>query len=371
MRESIIFQRRKVFKETEEKVQARWKFEDNIKRPYFHMKPLERSQLKNWSEYLKSEIEKNKDFGAIEILFERCVIACALYEEFWLKYASWLETRSDEDVSDKIHNVFKRACEHHLPKNTEIHLAWATFEERLGQVEKAAEILQKVPQKLSVLLKRINLERRRNNLPKVHELYKASIESHPSTASDISVKYARYVRLCENKPETAVNIINEALKSDPKNPKLYLQLLDIQMHQQPLNPKSILSVFESVLKNEDLPLKHRLLFTQRKLDFLEDFGDSVADLSRVQAEISKLKLEIKDVTSKSKEDTKEPKEEASKKSVNGSTTTYSATNSASYNAQHNNQYQQYGSRYSGAAAAPQYPSNYSQYSSYYQGYYQQ
>ena len=54
IKENVIFERRKFFKETEEKVQARWKFEDNIKRPYFHMKSLERSQLKNWSEYLRS-----------------------------------------------------------------------------------------------------------------------------------------------------------------------------------------------------------------------------------------------------------------------------------------------------------------------------
>ena len=68
IRESIIFERKKVFKETEEKVQARWKFEDNIKRPYFHMKSLERSQLKNWSEYLKVESERNQDTLAVEIL---------------------------------------------------------------------------------------------------------------------------------------------------------------------------------------------------------------------------------------------------------------------------------------------------------------
>ena len=45
MRERIIAIRKKIFKSTEEKVQLRWKFEDAIKRPYFHMKPLERGQL--------------------------------------------------------------------------------------------------------------------------------------------------------------------------------------------------------------------------------------------------------------------------------------------------------------------------------------
>ena len=130
MRERIIFGRKKFFKETEEKVkneekhcfllidfkinkckstfqvQGRWKYEDQIKRPYFHMKPLERGQLKNWNDYLDHEIkaqEKNdvKDDELISVLFERCLIACALYEEFWLKYAKWLKEKKDASDEDK------------------------------------------------------------------------------------------------------------------------------------------------------------------------------------------------------------------------------------------------------------------------------
>ena len=48
------------------------------------MKPLERCQLKNWQEYLDYEIEQG-DQTRIIVLFERCLIACALYEEFWLR----------------------------------------------------------------------------------------------------------------------------------------------------------------------------------------------------------------------------------------------------------------------------------------------
>lgn len=55
-----------------------------IKRPYFHVKPLERCQLKNWHDYLDFEIMQG-DQARIIVLFERCLIACALYEEFWLK----------------------------------------------------------------------------------------------------------------------------------------------------------------------------------------------------------------------------------------------------------------------------------------------
>ena len=59
-------------------------FSLQIKRPYFHVKPLERLQLKNWRDYLDFEIlEGNRQ--RIQFLFERCMIACALYEDFWSK----------------------------------------------------------------------------------------------------------------------------------------------------------------------------------------------------------------------------------------------------------------------------------------------
>ena len=60
-----------------------------IRRPYFHVKPLEKGQLKNWKEYLDFEIE-NGSHERVMVLFERCMIACALYEEFWLKVSNSL-----------------------------------------------------------------------------------------------------------------------------------------------------------------------------------------------------------------------------------------------------------------------------------------
>ena len=115
---SVIISGKKVYKATEEKVQLRWKYEDAIKRPYFHMKPLERGQLKNWHEYLefeenqlKKKSDQDKDFSNLTILFERCMIACALYEEFWMKYAEWLlrsETYGNTNVEEKVREIYDR-----------------------------------------------------------------------------------------------------------------------------------------------------------------------------------------------------------------------------------------------------------------------
>ena len=48
------------------------------------MKSLEKAQLTNWKEYLDFEME-NGTPERVVVLFERCLIACALYEEFWIK----------------------------------------------------------------------------------------------------------------------------------------------------------------------------------------------------------------------------------------------------------------------------------------------
>lgn len=65
-------------------VKALWSYEDAIKRPYFHVKPLEKSQLNAWRNYLDYEI-KQMNAARIRVLFERCLIACAFYEEFWMR----------------------------------------------------------------------------------------------------------------------------------------------------------------------------------------------------------------------------------------------------------------------------------------------
>lgn len=80
----IIKDREKLHEKTAEEVKKRSTYEDAIKRPYFHVKPLERSQLQAWRDYLNFEI-KQGDEKRTHVLFERCLIAAALYEEFWMR----------------------------------------------------------------------------------------------------------------------------------------------------------------------------------------------------------------------------------------------------------------------------------------------
>ena len=211
LRDRMISTREAVFRKNEEEVSKRWNFEDAIKRPYFHVKPLERSQLKNWREYLDWEIQ-NGTHERVVVLFERCMIACALYEDFWMKYAKYMEDHS----LDAVRTVYSRACRIHLPKKPYIHMAWGSFEERQGNFDAAFEVLatleKSVPGLIMLAMRRISLERRRGNLGDVETFFKKYIEdaASPEIASFYSIKYARFLLKIKGDPESARQVLSQA-----------------------------------------------------------------------------------------------------------------------------------------------------------------
>ena len=54
------------------------------------MIPLDKRQLRAWREYLELEAADGDHHSRVQ-LYERCLIACAQYEEFWMQYARYLE----------------------------------------------------------------------------------------------------------------------------------------------------------------------------------------------------------------------------------------------------------------------------------------
>ena len=53
--------------------------------------------------------------------------------------------------------------------------------------------------------------------------------------------------------------------------------------------------YDSILQMEND--KHRLLFAQRKMEFLEDFGDSIAALSAAQESHAKIAAQVSEYPS--------------------------------------------------------------------------
>lgn len=288
IKDRILAVRRKIQKSTVNAVSARWTFEEGIKRPYFHVKPLERCQLKNWNEYLDFEMEQG-DQHRVVILFERCLIACAMYDEFWLKFIRFLEAKtSDPDIVSKTREVYDRACTiHHRDKPT-LHLMWSAFEEFHDNTNNAADILSNLdkvcPNIIQVAYRRINLERRRGDFDKCSQLYEHYITNskNKSTAGSFAIKYARFCHKIKRDVDVALNVLRAAAEKDPNNPRLVLQLIDLSLQRDTINETEVVGIMDEFLAHENLEPDQRVLFAQRKVEFLEDFGSSVKDLQEAQ-----------------------------------------------------------------------------------------
>uniref|UniRef100_A0A673W7I7 Pre-mRNA-processing factor 39 n=1 Tax=Salmo trutta TaxID=8032 RepID=A0A673W7I7_SALTR len=276
MRHKVIESRQEVFNQNEQEVSKRWAFEEGIKRPYFHVKALEKTQLSNWKEYLDYEIE-NGTPERVVVLFERCLIACALYEDFWTKYAKYIEGYS----IDGVRHVYKKACTIHLTKKPNIHLLWAAFEEQQGNIAEARRILKAleaaVPALAMVRLRRVSLERRHGNLEEAEALLREAIASGKNTSemSFYAVKLARQLLKVQRSLAKARKVLLEAIDKDQASAKLYLNLLELEYSgdvQQ--NEVDILACFDRALSSP-LPLDSRLTFSQRKVEFLQDFGSDI------------------------------------------------------------------------------------------------
>lgn len=288
IRKLIINKRKKINKATVEMINKRWSFEEGIKRPYFHVKQLERIQLKNWKEYLDYEIELG-DRKRILVLFERCLIACALYEEFWLKLIRYLETnREDPEFEWRTRDCFERACNIHHPDKPSLLMMWSAFEETHGNYDKASEILQRLdqlhPNLLQVAYFRINLERRQGNFDKCIELYQQYVASakNKNSAASLSIKHARFLNKIRKDFDGAMGVLKAALAKDPLNTRIALQIIDLALQRESVDQKEILSILDAFMTQDSLDPDQKLLFAQRKVEFLEDFGDSVKDLQEAQ-----------------------------------------------------------------------------------------
>lgn len=316
IRDRVLELRKAVHKANEDEVSKRWNFEEGIKRPYFHVKALEKAQITNWKEYLDFEIE-NGDFDRIIILFERCLIACALYEEMWLKYAYFLEERKVETARD----VYTRACTIHLPRKPNILLAWTRYEERLGSYDKAIEALDMMESNfvgyLPVCLRRINIVRRQGKIYEVEKLFKDYLNSAKSSqvAAALAAKHARYQLKILGDVAGAIKILNEAIEKDKENPRLYMQLIDVYYQSTPFNEEGVIHAFNMAL-NSGMPAETKAVFLRRKIELMEDLGSNIPSLNSAYSELNKLGYSVTDKRKRS-DDVDDPLAKRLKGEVNG------------------------------------------------------
>ncbi|KAG7989742.1 hypothetical protein I3843_03G253400 [Carya illinoinensis] len=193
-------------------------FETAIRRPYFHVRPLNVAELENWHSYLDF-MEKEGDFNKVVKLYERCLVACANYPEYWIRYVLCMEASGMLDLAN---NALARATQVFVKRQPEIHLFAARFKEQNGDIPGSQDAYQLVhteisPGLIEAIIKHANMEYRLGNLEAAYSLYEQAIaiekgKEHSQTLPMLYAQYSRFVYMVSGNEEKAREILVQALE---------------------------------------------------------------------------------------------------------------------------------------------------------------
>ncbi|KAK1266238.1 hypothetical protein QJS04_geneDACA000076 [Acorus gramineus] len=260
-------------------------FETAVRRPYFHVRPLDDPELDNWHNYLDF-IERGDDFNKVVKLYERCLIACANYPEYWIRYVLCMEASGSMELAS---NALARASQVFVKKQPEIHLFAASFKEHSGDTPGARvhyQLLQSEisPGLLEAIVKHANMEHRLGT-EAADSVYEEAIAAE--LAKDQSqilpmlyVQYVRFLYLVAGKAEKAREILAKALEYAPlSKPLLEAVIFWESIQQVPKRIDYLDSLVEKFItctsENPNMTStvdKEEL--SSLFLEFLDHFGDA-------------------------------------------------------------------------------------------------
>ena len=186
-----------IFHLTQAETTKRWTYEQEIKRPFFHVTELDDAQLTNWRKYLNFE-EAEGDYHRTVFLYERCVVAAAYYEEFWLRFARWMLGQGDKQ--EEVRNIYQRAsCLYVSISKPAIRRHYALFEESCGRPDVAEAIyeaiLMNLPGGTETIKYWANMQRRQGGFDAAIEVLKSQIESNASNIYTKGALVAHWAKL--------------------------------------------------------------------------------------------------------------------------------------------------------------------------------
>ncbi|KAK7078290.1 PRP39 pre-mRNA processing factor 39 [Halocaridina rubra] len=306
LQKSIITARQKIHETNVTEVKALWSYEEAIKRPYFHVKPLEKSQLNAWRNYIEYETKQGRE-ARIKVLYERCLIACALYEEFWMRYIRYLEEVGAAE--GEIKAIYSRACEIHLRDKFRPHLSWAAFEEEKNNPDRALEILQEVQERilgsLEAWMQAAGVERRRGNLTAAKEIYNSCLtqcqeREDKEAHSHVSLKYARFLSMFDDDKNRALEILHEAHEYNKNNSSVLLALVDLCLSCQPPRFKDAELALREGIESSQSP-GTRLMFAHRFFHFMSECGQETNCVSEGLRVLREVQQEVRQMDSSTSE----------------------------------------------------------------------
>lgn len=280
----LIAIKEEIHKKVLEECKKRSNYEAEIqKRPYFHVKPLDDTLLETWRKYLEME-EAEGNHERIIQLFERCLIPCCNYHEFWLRYTTYLEKR---EAWDSLRTVFQRGTRL-LKRRPELYLEFAAFEEEHNNHDRAENLFQTVmkmiPNHVESIMRYINFKRRQKDYETCCRLYEEAITKakSPLTVAFLSMHYARFLEKTRNDPKKAREVYSSAIQRAGSIKHLWIAFINFEIAQNDENMEErVVALYTKALEASEG--EQKLSLEDRKdilLSFVEFANDTGSDIRR-------------------------------------------------------------------------------------------
>ncbi|KAH7132422.1 hypothetical protein B0J11DRAFT_600954 [Dendryphion nanum] len=218
-----------------------YEYEKNIKRAYFHVAKLDEAELQNWRDYLSFQ-ERQGDYRRTAFLYERCLVTCALYEEFWLRYARWMFSQNNGTTfsgqkDDNTRLIYMRAsCIFVSLDEPTVRLHWARLEEKLKRPDIAEGIHEAIldvnPGNIKTIISMAGLKRRTGQNSDAIQYLEQQINAHTADISgQLVAEQARIRWQCDNDIQGARDTFQRSASRLSDSQPLWKSWLQFEMNQ--------------------------------------------------------------------------------------------------------------------------------------------
>ncbi|KAK6530011.1 hypothetical protein TWF694_003386 [Orbilia ellipsospora] len=276
-----------IFQRTQTETTKRWTYEQEIKRPYFHVTELDEPQLINWRRYLDFE-EVEGDYGRTQFLYERCLVTAAFYDEFWFRYARWMSAQ--EGKEEEVRNIYQRACMLYVPMSRpQIRMQYAIFEEMHGKPDLGKDILNSIlmvlPGYVEAIVALANMTRRNDGLDAAIKVFSDILENQstdPYTKGAVTAEWARMVWKIKGDVEEARQLFHKNHQWCLDSRYFWINWLQLEM-DQPTTPETeaaqllkIRHVHTDIRRRARLPVSTIKDLTHLYMKYLQERGGKEA-----------------------------------------------------------------------------------------------
>lgn len=271
-------------------------FEQAIKRSNFSNKPLDSDQVMNWRKYLEFE-EKEGNLFRVKLLYERCVVPCCYYFEFWVRYAEFLERNYGVDQARAL---YQRANKDYLSKRPEVLVAHGVFEEMHGLVDEARRLYELAydsvaPGLIDALIKHAHLERRASEFGKAEELFQRALDvsfacGDSACISFVTGQFCKFLLTSTRNLNKALEVFQISLEKASDQKSIYLLYINILRNIQDTEERfeKIRMVYEfGLAKDSRLMSNDQLELWVSYVDFMRNYWRNYEEVKEVEMRFCK------------------------------------------------------------------------------------